>query len=177
LNGTSIVWKHWSELKSIWDSINLVMNTLTFNIQWEDLVKIILTFESQLLLELLVTIWSDHNINCLLLSWLKNTTHRVNMESFTFFSNLISGRDIWFEVVAPLTRNFLLIFKSNFNSLSGLDTNFVEINIIIAHVEFWNCQVSNELNDVRWSTFNINWHNVLLFSELGCFSCCEDNIE
>jgi len=128
-------------------------------------------------LELFVTIWSEHNINCLLLSWLKNSTHWVNMESFTFFSNLCSCRDIWFEVVAPLTRNFFLIFKSNLNSLSGLDTNFVEVNIIITHVEFWNRQVCNEFNDVRWSAFNIDWHYILLFSELGCFSCCEDNIE
>lgn len=139
LNGTGIIRKHWSKLKCIWDCINLIMNSLTFDIQWEYLIKVFFAFESQLLLELFITIWSEHNINCLLLPWLKNTTKRENLESFSFFSNLCSRRNVWLVVVAPLTWNFLLIFKSNFNCFSGLDTNLVEVNILRAHVEFWNC--------------------------------------
>ena len=107
---------------------------------------IIVTFESQFLQELFVTIWSKHNIYSLFLTWLKNTAKWEDCESFALFGSLSSSRDIWFVVIIPGTWDFFLILKSYFDCLSGLDANLVKVNIVRAHVEFWNCQVGHEID-------------------------------
>jgi hypothetical protein len=66
-HSAGIVRQDWPEVHRLWHWIDLVVDTLTFDIENEWLL-VISASEGQLLLELLVAVRCEHHVDCLSLS-------------------------------------------------------------------------------------------------------------
>lgn len=127
-NGLGAVGEHGSQFDSVWDKVHLVVHSLALGVDDEDL-WVVFAFEIDLLQESFVDVGSEHNVNCLLLTWKKGAAERINLETLTSFFAFFRGRDIGFEEVLPIAGNLFVILEANLDSLACVDTNFEEVEL------------------------------------------------
>lgn len=91
LNRTAIVWQDWAKLDSFWNHLKTVVDALAFHIQNEHLVSVLEAFERQFLGEQLVGVWSEHDIDSLLLAWEQSAMMGPDLETITLVIALAVG--------------------------------------------------------------------------------------
>jgi len=93
------------------------------------------------------------------------------LESFSLLGSCSSRGNVWLVEIVPVTRNLLLIFESDLDSLSSLHADLSEVEVFRAHSQLWNGQVCAEFDCVGRTALDVDRQEVPLFAELGGFSC------
>ena len=80
-------------------------------------------------------------------------------------------------MVPPLASDFFQVLDAEFNSLAGVNRNFLEVKIISAHVQLWLCQVSDEVNHVGGTILDVDRNHEVSTAKLLLLTRCENNSE
>ena len=77
----------------------------------------------------------------------------------------------------PVARDFLVVLKSDLDSLASVDADAFEVKRLWEESEFGDGHVCDELNRVLRPILDIDRDLVALLAKLGCLSRGEDNVE
>lgn len=157
------------------------MNTLTFDIQDEHFVRVLSALEGQFLSESFVSIRSEHHIDGLPLAWLQGTVVRPNLESLTvvIFAVTALPKRVSFGLLreGPVARDFLIVLKSDLDSLASVDADTVEIKRLWVESELGDCHIGDKFDRVLRSILDIDRDLIALLAKFRCLSGGEDHIE
>lgn len=178
LNRFRFIWKHRSKFDLVRLEFDQIVDALALNVQSE-LLCVVLALEEHLLCEGLVTIGSEHHIDGGTLAWKKSAAQGPHVEELSFFLlvllSLINLLGRVRVVVPPLAGNFLKVFNSQFDSLSGVDSHSFEVKIVGRHVKFRLREVRDEVNHVGWAIFDVDGDQEVRSAELLLLSRSENN--
>ena len=110
----------------------MIVNALALHVE-DELSLVVFAFKGQFLLELLVTVWSEHHINGLPLSRQQGAASGKHLEPFTFLSCGRCCGDVWLVVVNPVAGNLLLVFEADLDGLPGLHADLAKVKVLRAH--------------------------------------------
>jgi len=82
LDGRPVVGEDRSELDCLRHHLSLIVNALTLNVQNELLVGVLRALKSKFLRKDFISVWSEHHIDGLALSWLQCAAVRPDLEPF-----------------------------------------------------------------------------------------------
>ena len=141
------------------------------------MARVVRALESELLGEGLITVGCEEHVNSGALSGEEETRVRPHLESVTFLVSTSAAtnhhhlRHGALGTELPLTRDFLFVLKSDFNSFASVDADFAKIEKLrtlfilmlpVLGAELWDSELRDELDGVGRTILNLNWHGYAL---------------